>query len=538
MLIIVCLISASANFVYAEQSQKQQQLNEQLIEASENGNLKKVNKLLKAGADVNSKYVDDFNHSTSVLVLAAQKGYTEIVQLLLEKGAKDKDEAFKKAVWARKWEAATLLRDAGANTVIPNDCTGPEEFVIPSIQQQKSEELLSFIIHTETIDEAAEAKIKQLVAEGADIDYTKGDDAVGDCACNEEPPDSPLIVAIRHEDLRLVNLLLELGADVNTVAISDCGDFKIYETAWSAALGNKEITNLLVRHMEKNKNAENLAAMLRAGVAGESEDIVKLALEWGANVNARYDAFNSVLTRAISSENTGIVKLLLANGADVNAVVIGKYPGYDRENYKTAWSAASGNKEITNLLVRHMEKNKNAKSLADMLRAGVLGGSEDAVKLALEWGADANAKDIFRDTEHANYGTTALMYSAEEAHVEIVELLLKAGADINAKDNAESTALIQVADVWNFGVVKHLIDAGADVNAKNWLGDTALIRAVFFNRTMNVEWLLEAGADVNAKNEDGKTALMYAKENGNEKIVSLLKSYGAKEHVEDEEDEE
>ena len=52
-LIMVCLISASVNFVYAKQSTDQENLNTQLLEASKKGNLEEVKKLIAQGADPN-----------------------------------------------------------------------------------------------------------------------------------------------------------------------------------------------------------------------------------------------------------------------------------------------------------------------------------------------------------------------------------------------------------------------------------------------------------------------------------------------------
>lgn len=61
-----------------------------------------------------------------------------------------------------------------------------------------------------------------------------------------------------------------------------------------------------------------------------------------------------------------------------------------------------------------------------------------------------------------------------------------------------------------------LIKAGADVNAKDNSGNTAL-RIVAQNHKKDiVELLINAGADVNTRTSDGKTALMIAaEENGN-----------------------
>jgi cytohesin len=56
--------------------------------------------------------------------------------------------------------------------------------------------------------------------------------------------------------------------------------------------------------------------------------------------------------------------------------------------------------------------------------------------------------------------------------VEVVRLLLSAGADPNARDNQGNTALILGANREKF--VLSLVNAGADVNARNHKGATAL----------------------------------------------------------------
>lgn len=51
---------------------------------------------------------------------------------------------------------------------------------------------------------------------------------------------------------------------------------------------------------------------------------------------------------------------------------------------------------------------------------------------------------------------------------------------------------------------------GADINARNNSNQTALYVAINTGRKEIAKWLIEKGADVNAKDEDGKTALNYA----------------------------
>src|SRR5208283_2405562 len=98
-------------------------------------------------------------------------------------------------------------------------------------------------------------------------------------------------------------------------------------------------------------------------------------------------------------------------------------------------------------------------------------------------------------------GDTALMLAAWNDHKDIVNLLIKAGADLNLKNNFGDTALIWATTYNQKDIAELLINEGANINLKDINGDTALILASF-NKDI-IELLIKAGADVNLKNNYG-----------------------------------
>ena len=77
-------------------------------------------------------------------------------------------------------------------------------------------------------------------------------------------------------------------------------------------------------------------------------------------------------------------------------------------------------------------------------------------------------------------------------------------------------------------ITELLIDAGADVNAENEAGGTPLHYAASWGGKDIVELLIAASADVNAKRDDGKTPLDLAESNEHKESADLLRKHGGK----------
>ncbi|MDR1509425.1 MAG: DUF6273 domain-containing protein [Synergistaceae bacterium] len=120
------------------------------------------------------------------------------------------------------------------------------------------------------------------------------------------------------------------------------------------------------------------------------------------------------------------------------------------------------------------------------------------------------------------------------------EAAIRDGADVNARDEDGSSALMHAATGPTKEIMEMLIAAGADVNARDNYGRTALMRIQTFNMSSGrfpeerTAILAAAGADVNVKDNDGMTALLFAAANSfAHMMVDDLIGHGADPRVRD-----
>ena len=172
-------------------------------------------------------------------------------------------------------------------------------------------------------------------------------------------------------------------------------------------------------------------------------------------------------------------------------------------------------------------------------------GDADRVRKLLDAGAVVNVRNANKG--HLQY--TPLHWAAYYGHLEIAEILISRGADLDAEDPDYATPLYLAAEQGHPKVVEFLISKGAEVNVKSsWSGYTPLHRAAWGPVAMRkhlgageagtvseadlnknyleiVGMLLEKGAKVDVLDNDGKTPLDQAIDNGTEEIVALLRKH-------------
>jgi ankyrin repeat protein len=151
-----------------------------------------------------------------------------------------------------------------------------------------------------------------------------------------------------------------------------------------------------------------------------------------------------------------------------------------------------------------------------------MGGDRDGVRALLEKKAEVNTPQ--------GDGTTALHWAALNNDPQMVQLLVAAGANLNAATRVGGLTPIAMGCTKGYApVIKALLDAGASANTSVEGGlATCLMLAASSGNAQSVELLLDHGADVNAKeSRHGQTALMFAATKNRADVIKVLMKHGA-----------
>ena len=278
--------------------------------------------------------------------------------------------------------------------------------------------------------------------------------AVGDSIVMDQGEDiddisSAVYLAISQNQLEAVEFLLSVGADPNAVV----GDKLLFFEV----------------------------------IQGGNVEIVKTFIEAGVDINHKNNDGCTSLSTACFEGYVEIVELLLAYGADPNE--------QDNKN-RTPLMIANSNRKLE--VIKILLKTKASQNSLDaedflFLISACKGGDIEAVKTLIQAG-------IPLDFQESDRTWSALMFAADEGHLEIVKLLVAGGANVNLKAST---------------------------------GDTALIRAILSNSSLVVQFLLESKADSNLQGESGRSPLHIACAIQNVELVQLLLENKANPNIQD-----
>jgi ankyrin repeat protein len=352
---------------------------------------------------------------------------------------------------------------------------------------------------------------------------------------------TPLLLAAENGNASIAGALLAAGASPNLALPT--GETPLLA---AARTGKPDVVKvLLARGAQANAREKTRGQTALMWAAAEKHlDVVRLLIEGGADVHARSSAGFTPLLFAARDGDVEMTRALTAAGADVNE------------------AAADGTTALLTALIRHRidyarfllergaDPNKGSGytplhwaagewsgdlsvSVTPDSEWGAFGGlsrSErlDMVKLLLAHGADPNARVTRNIRRYGGaggnagslVGATPFLLAAMAADVDVMRLLVTAGADPLATTESKTTALMlaaglahspgvtPISDAAALEAVKLTIDLSNDVHAANAAGETALHAAAYWGADAVAGFLIDKGANVNVKNRRSWTPLI------------------------------
>ena len=341
--------------------------------------------------------------------------------------------------------------------------------------------------------------IETLIDLGANVNAQRTDDKA-----------TPLILSANSNNFMAVNLLLDNGADANTAAA--VGHTPLYMAVMK---GNQNLVKLF---LEKNalvntQNANGDSPLYTAVINGFF-DITKLLAKKGSNINLQNKEGRTPLFLGVKNNQKQLIKLLIENEADVT---IGyKENSTDRiylvrgqDRGRAAWHYVLAKKHLLGLFLKLTNGGCiDVADFGDILRSG--------------WGKDPPEGTIDKILEEGDFkeipGVTVLhIASKENNEPEIIDLLVKSGANVNAQDAEGFTPLHMATIHGNLKIVKKLVDLEADVNIVTTDGKNA-VELAHLNEEFEIEEYLESRMASSQRSKE--------KEEDSERGDILIEAYG------------
>jgi ankyrin repeat protein len=263
-----------------------------------------------------------------------------------------------------------------------------------------------------------------------------------------------------------------------------------------------------------------MSAIHEAAIAGDITGLQNL-LDGGADIECREnDEGHTPLMAACLSPRAGpeVLGFLLDRGADPHARL--RHKIVDQSHIDELIDSTDLEPELRDVLEKSLEILKTPPEEIALIALAVSHGDCGKLQLLIDRGADVR--------HVSGHGYTLLTLAACANRMEVIDLLVAAGAPLDGESNYRESALSRLSDNGRFDQIRRLLDLGADPAPLAW---TPLHRAVAIGTLEEVTALLDQGAGLETPDRWGRSAFLLAIHAGDTEKASLLLSRGADRHA-------
>lgn len=239
--------------------------------------------------------------------------------------------------------------------------------------------------------------------------------------------------------------------------------------------------------------------------------MVEHLINEGSDIKKGYYRGSTLLHLVAGWDHIDIAKILISKGADVNAK--------DEKKHTPLFYAKSG--PMVHLLCQN---GANVNSPDAPIHFAVAWGTIEVVEALIKEGADINSKDRFGRSPICS---CVMSPNDENKKQAIAKLLIAHGANLNPDAKSGINPLIQASFSNEINTVNLLLSLGADTEVRDLTKCTPLHIAASQGHEEVVKKLLLAHANPNSKDGFGYTPLHHAVSEGHKNIIRVLVQYGA-----------